>query len=210
MERKQNMELTSKLPQKVKEIDLDLQHLKEFHLEELADCRYYYGNLSSEATKTLLEDKQYGTYLIKNGPPKSKFPLTLVVKTDNIHYCMVESNRERTYLKVHFNNPEVRPKKLPTLPLTTSYGLLETFSPETHLNKSIIGGLLPNIYKFNRALSYPLRRNVTLSLKDLTRLQILKSLNNNFKSINKLRLPKPLIEYITDWKTCDQDLDRFS
>ena len=201
------MELTSK-PQE--EIDLDLEHLEEFQMEELADCRYYYGNLSSEETKTLMEDKKYGTYFIKNGPPKSKFPLILVIKTDCIHTCMVESNKEKTYLKIHFNNPQTWPKRLPTLPLTMSYGLFETFSPETHLNKSIVGGLLPTIYKFNDALSYPLRRNVTLSLKDLTRVQILKSLNNNLRSANKLGLPKPLIKYITDWKTCDQDLDRFS
>ena len=178
-------------------------------MEELIDCRYYYGNLSVEDTNTLMEGKRYGTYLIKNGPTQSKFPLILVIKTDRIHHCMVESNPEKTNLKVHFNDPDVRPKKLPMLPLTMSYGLLQSFNPETHLNKSIVGGLLPTIYKLNGALSYPLRRNVTLSLKDLVRSQILKSLNYDSRLANKLGLPKTLTKYITDWKTCDQDLDRF-
>ena len=178
-------------------------------MEELIDCRYYYGNLSVEDTNTLMKDKRYGTYLIRNGPTQSKFPLILVVKTDRIHHCMVESNPERTNLKVHFNNPDAMPKRLPSLPLTMSYGLLQSFNPETHLNKSVVGGLLPNIYKLNSALYYPLRRNVTLSLKDLARSQILKSLNYDLRSTNKLGLPKILRQYITDWKTCDQDLDRF-
>ena len=192
-----------------KEINLDFQHLKRFQMEELIDCRYYYGNLSVEDTNTLMEDKRYGTYLIRNGPTQSKFPLILVIKTDRIHHCMVESNPERTNLKVHFNNPDAMPKRLPSLPLTMSYGLLQSFNPETHLNKSVVGGLLPTIYKLNSALYYPLRRNVTLSLKDLTRSQILKSLNYDLRSTNKLGLPKILRQYITDWKTCDQDLDRF-
>ena len=127
-----------------KEINLDFQHLKRFQMEELTDCRYYYGNLSVEDTNTLMKDKRYGTYLIRNGPTQSKFPLILVIKTDRIHHCMVESNPERTNLKVHFNNPDAMPKRLPSLPLTMSYGLLQSFNPETHLKTNLEANLRTN------------------------------------------------------------------
>ena len=97
----------------------------------------------------------------------------------------------------------MRPKKLPTLPLSME---IEDFSPP---NNSIIGQFLSTIYKFNPTLAYPLRRNVVLSLKDITRKRILVSLKNKTKKAEELELPKILVKYITNWKTCDQDLDRF-
>ena len=67
---------------------------------------------------------------------------------------------------------------------------------------------LSHIYKFNpAALAHPLRRNVVLSLKDITRKQILASLKNNTKMAEELELPKSLVKYISNWKLCDQDLD---
>ena len=190
-------------------ISLKYEHLQKFQMEELIDCRYYYGSLPEKEAAEILRTKEYGTYLIRDGPMESNTPLILSLKTREVHHCKIVSDLKNTSLKIHFNDPNVRPKKIPTLPLTLSYGLFESYSPESCLNSSIIGGLLPTIYKFNSALTYPLRRHVTLSLKDLARKQVLKSVENDTKQIGKLGLPKTLAKYVTDWKTCDQDLHRF-
>ena len=209
--------------------------LQDFHLEELLDCRYYYGNLTEKESEEILKPEKYGTYLIRDGPIESKrdedcppgmvrgpngqlwpawvfgklktnIPLILSLKTTVIHHCKIISEldfQNKSRLKIQFNDSDVRPKKIPTLPLSME---IENILPP---NNSIIGSLLSTIYKFNPALAYPLRRNVTLSLKDLARKQILESLNNKTKKAEELELPKILVKYISDWKTCDQDLDRF-
>lgn len=46
--------------------------LQDFHLEELLDCRYYYGNLTEKESEEILKPEKYGTYLIRDGPIESK------------------------------------------------------------------------------------------------------------------------------------------
>ena len=50
------------------EIQVLYKHLEEFHLEELIDCSYYYGQLDEDNATSLLEDENFGTYLIRDGP----------------------------------------------------------------------------------------------------------------------------------------------
>ena len=51
------------------------EHLQNFHLEELVECRYYYGSLSEKEAVDILGPEKYGTYLIWDGPVKTNVPL---------------------------------------------------------------------------------------------------------------------------------------
>ena len=41
------------------EIQVLYKHLEEFHLEELIDCSYYYGQLDEDNATSILEDENF-------------------------------------------------------------------------------------------------------------------------------------------------------
>ena len=183
-------------------LNINRKHLEEFHLEELHDCRYYYGALTSEEATSLLISERFGTYLVRDGPSNTNTPLILSIKTNGVFHCPMITDKLKKSLKILFNQADIRPKLLPGLPM--SIGPFEDFFPP---NNSIIGEVLSTIYRFNVSLSYPLRRNCVLPLCDITRKRILSLMEE--KDVEELHIPRHLKTFIQTWRTCDQDLDRF-
>ena len=184
------------------EIQVLYKHLEEFHLEELTDCSYYYGQLDQENATSLLEGESFGTYLIRDGPLKTEVPLILSIKTTSVFHCPIRTDKMKKSLKIEFNERNVRPKLLPGLP--QSVGPFCEFYPP---NNSIVGEMLSTIYRLNQSLSNPLRRNVVLSLKDITRKKLVALVKT--KDVDTLPIPCQLKTFIKKWRTTDQDLDRF-
>ena len=185
------------------EIQVLYKHLEEFHLEELIDCSYYYGQLDEDNAKSLLEDENFGTYLIRDGPLKTDIPLILSIKTTSVFHCSIRTDKMKHSLKIEFNEQnDMGSKRLPGLPL--SVGPFEDFYPP---NNSIVGEMLSTIYRLNQSLSNPLRRNVVLSLRDMTRKKIVALVKT--KDVDILPIPGQLKTFIKKWRTTDQDLDRF-
>ena len=179
------------------EIQVLYKHLEEFHLEELIDCSYYYGQLDEDNAKSLLEDENFGTYLIRDGPLKTDIPLILSIKTTSVFHCSIRTDKMKHSLKIEFNERnDMGSKRLPGLPL--SVGPFEDFYPP---NNSIVGEMLSTIYRLNQSLSNPLRRNVVLSLRDMTRKKIVALVKT--KDVDILPIPGQLKTFIKKWRTTD-------